>query len=95
MLKVCLSCSSVLLFMFHSLLRTYLDYVASLFARNGFLRSVVAAGFDMFSETIHLNLGINKGVILLRGLSVIGILGMYYIYWYSDKLRANCKYAAS
>jgi len=74
---------------------SYPKYVASLFASNDFARSMLAAGFIMFSRGMYINLGIDKGVTLLAGLSVIGILGMFYLYWYGAKLRAKSKFATS
>jgi len=72
---------------------SYPDYVASLFAANDFMRSLTAAGFVMFSRAMYINLGINKGVSLLGGLSVMGILGMYFLYFYGSMLRARSKFA--
>lgn len=74
---------------------SYPDYVASLFASNDFLRSTFAAGTVMYSRAMFLNLGIDKGVSLLAGLSVLGIIGMYFWYWYGAKLRAMSKFAVS
>ncbi|KAK5946537.1 hypothetical protein PMZ80_000680 [Knufia obscura] len=72
---------------------TYPKYVASLFAGNDFCRSCLAAGFVMFSRAMYMQLGIAKGVTLLAGLSVMGILGMFYLYFYGANLRAKSKFA--
>lgn len=72
---------------------TYPKYVASLFAGNDFCRSCLAAGFVMFSRAMYLDLGIAKGVSLLAGLSVMGVLGMWYLYLYGANLRAKSKFA--
>ncbi|KAE8446636.1 hypothetical protein EG329_011829 [Mollisiaceae sp. DMI_Dod_QoI] len=74
---------------------TYPDYVASLFAANDFIRSMTAAGFVMFSRSMYVNLGIGKGVSLLAGLSVMGIIGMYFLFYFGATLRARSKFAAS
>ncbi|KAI9926242.1 hypothetical protein MW887_004705 [Aspergillus wentii] len=73
---------------------TYPRYVASLFAANDFVRSIVAAGFVMFTRYTYDDLGIVKGMTLLAGLSVGGILGMIFIYSYGGRLRARGKFAA-
>ena len=74
---------------------SYPQYVASLFAANDFCRSMLAAGFVMFSRAMYVDLGIAKGVSLLGGLSVMGILGMFVMYLFGDKLRARSKFAVS
>jgi len=74
---------------------SYPDYVASLFAANDFCRSMLAAGFVMFSRAMYIELGIAKGVTVLGGLSVMGVLGMLVLYYYGDKLRARSKFAVS
>jgi len=42
---------------------------------------------------MYINLGIGKGVSLLGGLSVLGWIGMYYLYFNGAKLRARSKFA--
>jgi MFS transporter, DHA1 family, multidrug resistance protein len=74
---------------------SYPNYVASLFAANDFVRSMTAAGFVMFSRAMYINLGIAKGVSLLAGLSVMGILGMYFLFYYGGAMRARSQFAAS
>ncbi len=71
---------------------TYPRYVASLFAANDFTRSLTAAGFVQFSRQMYVNLGINKGVSLVVGLSVIGIIGMHGLYHFGALLRARSKF---
>lgn len=72
---------------------TYPKYVASLFAANDFSRSILAAGFVQFSRQMYLNLGIDRGVTLVAGLSCIGVIGMYGLYHYGAVLRARSKFA--
>lgn len=74
---------------------SYPKYVASLFASNDFLRSTFAAGTVMFSRAMYINLGIDGGVSLLAGLSVLGIFGMFFWFYYGAKLRAMSKFAVS
>jgi MFS transporter, DHA1 family, multidrug resistance protein len=74
---------------------SYPTYVASLFAANDFTRGIAAAGFVMFTRYMYLNLGIGKGVTVLAGLSVLGIIGMIFLYYYGANLRARSKFAAS
>lgn len=71
---------------------TYPKYVASLFAANDFVRSSLAAGFVQFSRQMYLNLGIDKGVTLVAGLSLVGILGHVGLYYYGAALRARSKF---
>jgi MFS transporter, DHA1 family, multidrug resistance protein len=71
----------------------YPDYVASLFAGNDFVRSMWAAGFVMFSTPMYHNLGIGRGVSLLGGLSVMGVLGLHYLYSYGAWMRSKSTFA--
>lgn len=70
----------------------YPRYVASLFAANDFCRSMTAAAFVQFSRQMYVNLGIGKGVTLVAGLSVIGILGMHGLYSFGASLRSRSKF---
>jgi len=72
---------------------SYPRYVASLLAGNDFFRSTLAAGFVMFSRAMYLSLGIAKGVTVLGGLSIMGILGLVYLYYYGAALRARSRFA--
>ncbi|OXV12129.1 hypothetical protein Egran_00110 [Elaphomyces granulatus] len=74
---------------------SYPQYSASLFAGNDFLRSSFAFGSILFSRPMYLNLGVAKGVSLLGGLSVLGIFGIFYLYFNGAKLRARSKFAVS
>ena len=44
---------------------------------------------------MYIKLGVDKGVTLLAGLSVMGIIGMFFLYFYGAKLRARSKFALS
>jgi DHA1 family multidrug resistance protein-like MFS transporter len=72
---------------------SYPNYAASLFAGNDFVRSLFAFGTIMFSRGMYLYLGIGKGVTLLGGLSALGWIGMYYLYFNGAKMRAKSKFA--
>lgn len=57
----------------------YPRYAASLFAANDFSRSALAFAFILFSRYMFINLGVDKGVTLLAGLSVLGIVSVVSI----------------
>lgn len=71
---------------------TYPKYVASLFAANDFTRSMLAAGFVQFTRQMYLRLRIDRGVTLVAGLSMIGILGHFGLYHFGGRLRARSKF---
>ena len=72
---------------------SYPKYAASLFAANSFLRSAMASGSIIFSQPMYGNLGVGRGVSILGGLSVIGVIGMFVLYFCGAKLRAMSKFA--
>lgn len=72
---------------------SYPQYAASLFAANDAFRSMFAFGSILFSRAMYLNLGVAKGVTLLAGLSVLGIIGMFVLYLYGANLRRRSKFA--
>ncbi|GFP52264.1 transporter mfs1 [Trichoderma asperellum] len=74
---------------------SYPQYAASLFAGNSVLRSTLAGGAVLFSRPLFVNLGIARGVSLLAGISVAGIIGTTLIYFFGAKLRARSTFAAS
>ena len=53
---------------------SYPQYAASLFAGNDFFRAMFAFGAVLFSRSMFVDLGVDKGVTLLAGLSVMGIV---------------------
>ncbi|KAK5685758.1 hypothetical protein LTR17_026957 [Elasticomyces elasticus] len=72
---------------------SYPEYAASLFAGNDLVRSSMACGSVLFARPLFLNLGIAEGVMLLGGLSIVGIIGTGVIYRYGAQLRARSKFA--
>ncbi|KAJ4309273.1 hypothetical protein N0V84_011587 [Fusarium piperis] len=72
---------------------SYPMYAASLFAANDFFRSALACGSVLFAQPLFDNLGVAKGTSLLGGLSVIGIIGIWLLYFYGARLRALSKFA--
>ncbi|KAJ5535640.1 hypothetical protein N7513_008826 [Penicillium frequentans] len=74
---------------------SYPKYAASLFAANDFFRSALACGSVMFAHPLFGNLGVARGTSLLGGLSVIGIIGIWLLYFYGSRLRALSKFAIS
>jgi DHA1 family multidrug resistance protein-like MFS transporter len=57
---------------------SYPKYAASLFAGNDFCRSLFAFGAVLFGRPMYVNLGVDKGISLLGGLSVSGIVSLTY-----------------
>ncbi|GJN67109.1 cycloheximide resistance protein [Purpureocillium lilacinum] len=74
---------------------SYPQYAASLFAANDFFRSALACGSVLFAHPLFGNLGVARGTSLLGGLSVIGIVGIWLLYFYGARLRALSKFALS
>jgi DHA1 family multidrug resistance protein-like MFS transporter len=72
---------------------SYPKYVASLFAGNDFYRSSAAAVMVQTTRYLYINLGIDRGVSLVAGLSGLGILGMYVLFWLGASLRARSKFS--
>jgi DHA1 family multidrug resistance protein-like MFS transporter len=74
---------------------SYPRYAASLFAGNDFFRSAFAFGAVLFGRPMFLHLGVGKGTSLLGGLSVMGIVGMFVLYFCGARLRSRSKFAVS
>ncbi|KAF2107055.1 MFS transporter [Lophiotrema nucula] len=71
---------------------TYPKYVASLFAANDLVRSSTAAGFVEFTRYMYLDLGVGKGVTVVAGLSALGLIGHFGLFWFGKGLRARSKF---
>ncbi len=74
---------------------TYPQYSASLFAANDFCRAAWAAGSLIYAHPLYVNLGIGKGISVLGGLLVGGVIGMWALWWFGAKLRARSSFAMS
>ena len=72
---------------------SYPQYAASLFAGNDFFRSALACGSIMFAHPLFGNLGVARGTSLLAGLSTLGVLGMFALYFMGARLRSRSKFA--
>jgi DHA1 family multidrug resistance protein-like MFS transporter len=72
----------------------YPQYAASLFAGNDFARSALAAGAIHFSYPLFHNLGVDRGVSLLGGLTVGCSVGVFVLFFMGEKLRAKSRFAA-
>jgi DHA1 family multidrug resistance protein-like MFS transporter len=74
---------------------TYPRYSGSLFAANGFARSLFAGGAILFSRPMFNKLQVSGGVTLLASLSVLCTFGMFVLYYYGAALRRRSRFAAS
>ncbi|KAL9596636.1 MAG: hypothetical protein Q9219_005673 [cf. Caloplaca sp. 3 TL-2023] len=74
---------------------SYPTYAASLFASNDFFRSSLACGSILFARPLFVNLGVGEGVSLLGGLSFLGVVGMWVLWWFGARLRARSKFAVA
>ena len=74
---------------------SYPTYAASLFAGNDFFRSALACGSILFARPLFVNLGVDRGVSLLAGLSTLGVIGMFTLYYTGAKLRSRSKFAVA
>ncbi|KAF6795011.1 Transporter mfs1-like protein 1 [Colletotrichum musicola] len=74
---------------------SYPQYAASLFAGNDFFRSALAFASILFARPLYGNLGVARGTSLLGGLSTIGIIGIWLLYFYGARLRSMSNFAIS
>lgn len=72
---------------------SYPTYAASLFAANDLTRSSFAAGSILYARPLFVNLGVDKGVTVLASISILGIFGMFGLYFYGARLRARSSFA--
>lgn len=73
---------------------TYPQYSASLFAANDFARSTLAAGAVLFARPLFEGLGVDGGVGLLAGLTVLCVGGIYILFFFGEGMRKRSKFAA-
>lgn len=74
---------------------TYPPYSGSLFAANGFARSMFAAGAILYAKPMFEKLGVDGGVSLLGGLTLLCCGGIYGLYFWGAQLRAHSQFAVS
>ena len=74
------------------ILDSYPRYAASLFAANDFSRSALAAGAVHFGLPLYIDLGPGKACTVLGSVSILGIVGMYVLYWQGAGLRAKSRF---
>ncbi|OLN97361.1 Transporter mfs1-like protein 1 [Colletotrichum chlorophyti] len=74
---------------------SYPQYAASLFGANDFFRSALAFASILFARPLYGNMGVARGTSLLGGLSTIGIIGIWLLYFYGARLRSMSKFAVS
>ncbi|EGR53034.1 uncharacterized protein TRIREDRAFT_2068 [Trichoderma reesei QM6a] len=72
---------------------SYPQYAASIFTGNDLIRSAVVFGCILAARPMFINLGVHKGVTVLAGLSIMGIIGTLLMYKYGKTLRAKSKFA--
>jgi MFS transporter, DHA1 family, multidrug resistance protein len=68
---------------------TYPKYVASLMAGSDFARGMAAAMMVVCSRYMYRDLGVEKGVVIVGGLSCIGIVGMFALWKWGAAMRAK------
>ena len=73
---------------------SYPQYAASLFAGNDVARSSIAAGAIHFAHPLFNNLGIGRGTSLLAGCTVMGVIGIFILYFYGGWLRSRSRFTA-
>ncbi|KAI1379337.1 major facilitator superfamily domain-containing protein [Hypoxylon crocopeplum] len=74
---------------------TYPRYAGSLFAANGLARSLFAGAAILFSLPMLDALGVDGGVSLLAGLSILCIFGVYGLWFFGANLRKRSRFAVS
>ena len=74
---------------------SYPKYSGSLFAANGFARSIFAAAAILFAGPMFARLGIDGGVSLLAGLTVLCIFGIYVMYFGGASMRKRSRFAGA
>lgn len=72
---------------------SYPQYAASLFAANDFWRSAMAGGCIIWAHPLYVNLGLGRGVSVVAGLAVGGVIGVWALWWFGKRLRSRSKFA--
>ena len=68
---------------------SYPQYAASLLTSNAIVRSSVAAGCILEARPMFINLGVHKGVTVLAGLSIMGVIGSFVNYIFGKQARSK------
>jgi len=71
----------------------YPKYAASLLAANGLARSLFAAAAILFAPPMFEKLGVDGGVSLLSGLTIVCCGFLWTLWLFGAKLRARSKFA--
>ncbi|KAL4993636.1 MFS general substrate transporter [Aspergillus recurvatus] len=71
---------------------TYPRYSGSLFAANGFARSLFAGASILFARPMFDGIGVSGGVTLLASFSVLCILGMFLLFCFGARLRERSRF---
>ncbi|KAF8855471.1 MFS general substrate transporter [Acephala macrosclerotiorum] len=72
---------------------SYPPYAASLFASNDVCRSLMAFGAVLYGRPLYMNLGIGPASSLLAGLSFLGVIGIWLLFFFGENLRKRSKFA--
>ncbi|CZR59550.1 related to FLR1-Putative H+ antiporter regulated by yAP-1 and involved in multidrug resistance [Phialocephala subalpina] len=72
---------------------SYPPYAASLFAGNDICRSLMAFGAVLYGRPLYMNLGIGPASSLLAGLSFLGVIGIWLLFFFGENLRKRSKFA--
>ncbi|RWA14945.1 hypothetical protein EKO27_g234 [Xylaria grammica] len=73
---------------------SYPRYSASAFGGNACVRSFIAFAALLWSRPLYDNLGVARGSSILGGACVLGIIGIFVLYFYGAQLRARSRFAA-
>ncbi|KAL2847841.1 MFS general substrate transporter [Aspergillus pseudoustus] len=71
---------------------TYPRFAGSLFAANGFARSLFAGASILFARPMFDGIEVSGGVTLLASFSVLCILGMFLLYHFGARLRKRSRF---
>jgi MFS transporter, DHA1 family, multidrug resistance protein len=72
---------------------TYPRYAGSLFAANGFARSLLAGASILFSGPMFDGIKVSGGVTLLASFSMLGVVGMFALYFFGATLRKRSRFS--
>ncbi|KAI0972061.1 polyamine transporter 1 [Xylaria arbuscula] len=84
----------VFLGLINYLVDSYVVYAASALAANSVLRSIFGAVFPVIAPAIYSGLNVHWASSIPAFLSVLCMPGPLLFYWYGERIRSKCKYAA-